>query len=236
VLRFLRDLYHKLPEPPSANYSWRNFDINPYELLPERAVILDIGSKDAKGKYAFGTPPENAKIVCVDIEDGPGVDVVADAHNLHMIEDESVDLVVIISVLQYMEDPWAAIAELWRVLKVGGVIYISSPFILHLSNDPVDYYRFTPEGLKLICKKFKCLDYGFNRGPASTFLQLMVHFLAILFSFGSKKLYGINVDIFKWLFFWIKYLDIVIARYSYSDIVCTGVFFIGKKISATDRF
>ena len=78
ILRILKSIYHALPEPPSTNYLYRDFDVNPYSLLPPKPTIFDIGSKEARGAYAFGTPPSDANIVCVDIFDGPGVDLVAD--------------------------------------------------------------------------------------------------------------------------------------------------------------
>ena len=49
-------------------------------------MIYDIGSRDARGRYSFGSPPPGARLFCVDIAPGPGVDIVADAHDLHMID------------------------------------------------------------------------------------------------------------------------------------------------------
>ena len=229
MIRVLKKLYHKLPTPPSTNYLYREFDVNPYELLPDGAVIYDIGSKDASGSYAFGDPPAGSKVVCVDIAAGPGVDLVADAHDLNMVPDNSVDCVISISTFEHLRYPQKAIKEVFRILKPGGVIYLNVPFVFPYHADPDDFYRFTFNGICILCEDFERLDNGFNRGPASTMHHLLVHFFAILFCFNSRTLYGIGVDLFKWLLFWVKYIDYFIARYKVAYVIHAGAYFIGRK-------
>lgn len=229
VIDFLKKLYHMLPEPPSTNYLYRTISPSPYDLLPNDPVIYDIGSKGARLGYAFGKSPHGAKIVCVDIEDGHGVDLVADAHDLHMVESNSVDFVASVSVLEHVRYPQKVVNEMLRILKPGGVIYINVPFVFPFHGDPSDYCRFTYKGIDILCEDFEKLDSGFNRGPASTMHHLLVHFFAMVFSFNSKTLYGINQDVFKWLFFWIKYLDKFLANYDMAHVIHSGSYFIGKK-------
>jgi SAM-dependent methyltransferase len=229
MLQALKTLYHKLPAPPSSNYLFRNFDINPYELLPEKPVIVDIGSKDASASYAFGEPPAGARVVCVDIAAGPGVDLVADAHDLYMVEDNSVDCVISVSTFEHLRYPQKAIKEALRILKPGGILYLNVPFLFPYHADPDDFYRFTYRGIKILCEDFTELDSGFNRGPASTMHHLMVHFFAILFCFNSRTIYGLNVDVFSWLLFWVKYLDHFIARHEVAYVLHAGTYFIGRK-------
>jgi SAM-dependent methyltransferase len=229
IVDTLKSIYRLLPEPPSTNYLHRQISPNPYDLLPSQPVIFDIGSKETKGTYAFGSPPRDAKVVCVDIEDRPGVDLVADAHDLHMVANESVDCVTTVSVLEHVRNPRKVMQEIYRILKPGGIVYISVPFIFPFHADPYDFYRFSHKGVLILCEQFECIDSGFNRGPASTMHHLLVHFMAMLFCFNSKRLYGINVDLFKWLFFWIKYLDKFMARYQMAYVIHTGSYFVGRK-------
>lgn len=225
----LKKLYHRLPEPPSTNYLYRRIDPNPYDLLPKNPLILDIGSKEARGSYAFGNPPAGAKLVCLDIEPGPGVDIVADAHDMHIVEDNSVDLVTCVSVLEHVRHPHVVVKEIFRILKPGGIAYINIPFIFPFHADPDDFYRFTYKGINILCEEFERIDSGFNRGPASTMHHLLVHFFAILLSFNSRALYGVWVDVFKWLLFWVKYLDKFIAKYEMAYVIHAGSYFIGRK-------
>jgi SAM-dependent methyltransferase len=225
----LKRFYHALPEPPSTNYLYRTFDVNPYKLLPKNALIFDIGSKQARGSYAFGSAPEGSKLVCVDIADGPGVDLVADAHDMHMVASNSVDCVITISTLEHVRYPQKVVAEIHRILKPGGVVYVNVPFIFPWHGDPDDFYRFSHHGIKILCEQFEHLDSGFNRGPASTMQELLTRFLAILFCFNSQTLYGVLLDAFRWLLFWVKYLDKIIAKYSMAHVIHAGAYFIGRK-------
>lgn len=229
IVDLLKRGYHRLPKPPSSNYTYRKISPSPYELLPPHATIFDIGSKEARGSYAFGNPPGGARIVCVDILPGPGVDLVADAQNLDMVADESVDCIIAISALEHIRHPSKVIDEIFRILRPGGIVYINVPFVFPFHADPDDFYRFSHRGIAILCEKFHCIDTGFNRGPASTMHHLLVHFLSILFSFNSRTLYGLNVDLFGWLLFWVKYLDKIIGRYKMAYVIHSGAYFLGKK-------
>lgn len=234
IKKVLKGIYHRLPTPPSTNYTYRKITPSPYEYLSPSPTIYDIGSKDARLGYAFGKPPADAQLICVDIEARPGVDLVADAHNLHMVKDNSVDLVTSVSVLEHVRQPQTVMKEIYRILKPGGLIYINVPFVFPFHADPDDFYRFSYKGVVLLCKDFEMIDSGFNRGPASTMHHLLVHFLAMLFSFNSKFIYGVNVDIFKWLLFWIKYIDMFLARYKMAYVIHSGSYFIGRKPEKSD--
>ena len=67
--------------------------------------------------------------------------------------------------------------------------------------------------------RFQRIASGSRRGPASTFCDLLIRFLGILFSFNSDALYAVNVYCGKWILFWIKYFDIVIAHYSLAHLM-----------------
>ena len=229
VIDALKQMYRRLPAPPTTNYLFREIRPNPLDLLPPRPVIFDIGSKEVKGRYAFGAPPPDANVVCVDIEPGAGVDLVADAHDLHMVQSDSVDFVTTVSVLEHVRYPQKVVSEIFRILKPGGIVYVNVPFIFPYHADPDDFYRFSYRGITILCEAFEHIDSGFNRGPASTMHHLLVHFLAMLFSFNSRILYGVNVDLLRWLLFWVKYLDKFLAKYQMAYVIHTGSYFIGRK-------
>jgi SAM-dependent methyltransferase len=228
IRKLLREIYHHLPHPPSTNFAYCPITPTPYDLLPPDPIIYDIGAKDARTRY-FNRRPPGAKIICTDIQPGPGVDIVADAQSMPQIPSDSADCVFLVSVLQYIPSPERAIDEVFRILRPGGILYVSVPFIFYYHDDPVDFYRFSLPGLELLCSRFERIASGSGRGPASTFVELLIRFLAILFSFNSETLYAANVYCGKWLLFWIKYLDIVIARYSVAYIMWGAPYFFGRK-------
>ena len=110
MIEALRRLYHLLPHSPSTNYNLQQLTYNPYNMLSEGALVLDVGSKSALGRYAFGSAPDHVRIVSLDIEPSKGVDVVADAHWLPF-ESQSVDCVLCIDALQYVSHPQQVIGE-----------------------------------------------------------------------------------------------------------------------------
>src|SRR4051812_24718979 len=230
--RKLKQVLRWLATPPDTNYLYRSIEPSPYALLPPDAVIFDIGSKGEGGHYAFGSPPPGARVVCVDIAPGPNVDLVADAHDLHMVPDNSVDCVVSISVLEHVRYPHKVVAEIYRILKPGGVVYLNIPFVYAFHGDPDDFYRFSCNGIRILCEAFEEVDSGFNRGPASTMCDLLVRFWAILLSFNSNRLYELNRILFGWLLFWIKYLDAIIGHYKMARVIHAGAYFVGRKRAA----
>lgn len=229
MVAFLKHLYCCFPRPPSTNYNLRQLAHNPYSLLRTGAIVVDLGGKNARGRYAaFGTSGENCRILTLDIEPTNGVDLVGDAHSLPL-RNHSVDGIFCVSVLEYVHHPQQVVDEIHRVLKPGGLLYLNVPFVFRYHPEPEDLYRFSMNGLKVLCSSFEAIQLGYNRGPASTMADLLVHFCAILFCFNNRRAYNILVDIFQWCLFWLKYLDYVIGRYHTAHIISSGVFFFGRE-------
>lgn len=70
--------------------------------------------------------------------------------------DEAFDGVVLTEVLEHCIDPRAALAEVFRVLKPGGLLLVTSPFMWpdHRTEDYRDYWRFTEQGWELLLQAF----------------------------------------------------------------------------------
>jgi SAM-dependent methyltransferase len=64
------------------------------------------------------------------------------------------DFCVSDQVLEHLTDPFAAVAESFRVVKPGGYVVITTCFMNELHLDPVDFWRFTPAALELLCKPY----------------------------------------------------------------------------------
>jgi SAM-dependent methyltransferase len=58
--------------------------------------------------------------------------------------DASFDTVLCLNTLEHIYDAPAVLAELFRVLKPGGVIHVTVPFMYRIHGHPDDYFRATP--------------------------------------------------------------------------------------------
>jgi ubiquinone/menaquinone biosynthesis C-methylase UbiE len=66
------------------------------------------------------------------------------------------DGVVLTEVLEHCVNPPAAVGEVFRVLKPGGLLLVTSPFLWpdHRTDDYKDYWRFTEQGWQLLLGAF----------------------------------------------------------------------------------
>jgi SAM-dependent methyltransferase len=87
----------------------------------------------------------------LDIEKrSPDIRFIGDIQNMQMISDQSYDSSVCLEVLEHVTNPFRAVEEIFRILKPGGVLVLSTPHLSRLHEEPHDYFRYTIYGLKYI--------------------------------------------------------------------------------------
>jgi len=64
--------------------------------------------------------------------------------------DGSFDGVMCTEMIEQSPRPWRLIAELARVLRPGGRLYLTAPFDWHFVDEPYDYFRFTTHGVRAL--------------------------------------------------------------------------------------
>lgn len=69
------------------------------------------------------------------------------------IRDASVDTVLSTEVLEHVPDPERLVHEMARVVRPGGKVLMTVPFIQPLHELPSDYFRFTPSSLRVFCER-----------------------------------------------------------------------------------
>mgnify|MGYP003965201019 FL=1 len=87
------------------------------------------------------------------------IDFNYDIHDLKFKE-EIFDIVVCNAVLEHVEDPIKAIKELSRVLKKGGLIWVELPFCQPYHPIPHDFWRVSPEGIRVWMRDFSEISGG----------------------------------------------------------------------------
>lgn len=63
-------------------------------------------------------------------------------------EDASFDTVLSVQVLEHTPIPGTVTREMGRVLRPGGTALVMAPFSFRLHEEPNDFFRYTPHGLK----------------------------------------------------------------------------------------
>jgi SAM-dependent methyltransferase len=76
-----------------------------------------------------------------------GVRYVCSVTDMAPVPSRSYNTVLCSEVLEHVADPAAALAEIHRILKPGGRLLLTVPFLGRLHEEPKDYYRFTRHGL-----------------------------------------------------------------------------------------
>ena len=66
-------------------------------------------------------------------------------------KDGSFDTVLSVQVLEHTPRPGALMAEMSRVLAPDGVLILTAPFQFRLHEQPHDYFRYSPHGLRQLC-------------------------------------------------------------------------------------
>jgi SAM-dependent methyltransferase len=87
-----------------------------------------------------------AQLQVLDVDGGnPDATLVCDITRMSTVAEGAFDCCVVTQTLQYVYDVAAAVRELHRVLRVGGVLLVTVPAITRVdaSADYADYWRFT---------------------------------------------------------------------------------------------
>jgi SAM-dependent methyltransferase len=113
---------------------------NKYKYL-YKGVVLDIGGRD-RGR--FKKPKEKVdKWIFADIEEKHNPDIVLDVSNMKQLKDESIDVISAMELFEHVEEIEKGLSECYRVLKKGGEMIISVPFLYQIHGDPYDFQRWT---------------------------------------------------------------------------------------------
>jgi SAM-dependent methyltransferase len=134
----------------------------------DRMVVVDVGGANVNGGYRDVFPDERFRYVAVDLAEGEGVDVVLDDPYKLPFEDGSVDVVISGQMLEHCEFFWQTFAEMMRVLKPDGFVFMIAPSAGPIHRYPVDCYRFYPDAYRALAKYAGChlIDVWLDeRGP-----------------------------------------------------------------------
>ena len=132
-------------------------------VLPDEVAgksVIESGGRDVNGSArAIFQRLGCSRYVSTDLQMGTGVDEICDAVNLvEKYGPKSFDILVSTEVLEHVRDWRAVISNYKRILKPGGVMFLttrSEGFIYH--EYPEDHWRYSPEDMLTIFSDFEAL-------------------------------------------------------------------------------
>lgn len=115
-------------------------------------VLGEIKEGDIELNVGAGTTKLHPQIKNLDIFPGKNIDYIGKAEAI-AVDDNVFKIVISQETLEHVQDPFKAVAEVFRVLRPNGLFYCQLPFIIGYYPDPTDYWRFTKEGIRELLEK-----------------------------------------------------------------------------------
>lgn len=220
-------------------------DINQSILIQKyhedfKGPFLEIGSKD------YGSTQDMRSIfssrgtyIGIDLEAGIGVDITMDMTEDFQVIDSALNrtrfgTIFCLSVLEHCSNPFKMAENIVKLLKSNGKLVVSVPFSWKIHAYPNDYWRFTPEGVKLL---FSEIQFDTDKCVASTpkknhFFPIDEKLTRIGFSFSEHQkqghfLRGISAKVLKFLSFLGIHTWLTGYRYLYPP---TNLFMLGTRM------
>lgn len=143
-----------------------------------RVLIIGSGSVGA-GAEAIHANSE-IELTGIDIYASPSVDFICDAYYLPFSK-EVFDGIWIQAVLEHLQNPEKSVREIYRILRLGGVIYAETPFMQQVHEGGSDFSRFTAVGHRNLSRNFDEMGSGAVAGPGVTLAWAFCYFCIGLF-------------------------------------------------------
>lgn len=120
-------------------------------------ILLDIAPQIHEGARAYFKKTINYTL---DIDPKSHADYTLNIcqNNNTVINNNYFDFVVCTEVLEHTLNPFAAIKEIHRILKLGGLLFMTTPFNFRIHGPLPDCWRFTEHGLREILQQFDILS------------------------------------------------------------------------------
>lgn len=188
AIRLLAPVY----APQWAKRFLKTFDL-------DRQMVADLGS----GLSTYRQP-----VLLIDGDPHAHLDLVCRLEHLPL-RSQSLDGLISVAVLEHVPTPQEHVEEMGRVLKPGGRLLCYVPFLQGYHASPDDFQRWTPSGLRRLFGQFEILRLQVGAGPTSALLWQLQEWLALVLSFGSRRLYRWLLPL-TWILSPLKYLDLLL--------------------------
>lgn len=120
--------------------------------------VIDIGGKKENKRGDFRPPISHVKSwKYVNIDKSTNPDFTCSAESIP-VNDACFDTALLCEVLEHLENPEKVLKEAFRILKTGGMLIISTPFLFHIHSDPHDFQRWTERKISIVLESIGFSD------------------------------------------------------------------------------
>lgn len=149
-------------------YLWHVLDkLYADEKVAESATVLDIGGDWCHWDWFFKNHHVK-KFDIINLYEKPFYNAPArifplDAHNLEAFPSESYNLALSLETLEHLYNPVKAVDEMTRLLKVGGIIFLSGMCAYGYHAEPQCYWHVYPDAMSYMLRNFdiaEIIGYG----------------------------------------------------------------------------
>ena len=141
----------------------------------------------------------------------------------------SFNVVTLFQVLEHVKFPSKTLAETSRVLKSGGYVILTFPFLWPMHEAPHDYFRYTEYGIRELVSNLELKQIEIIR-QGSVFSAISIIMNEYLSNFASKNKLNYIISIISYpLFLIFQYVSIILDKVFKSDTIFTNYLIILQK-------
>lgn len=159
--------------------------------MPDGITLLDVGT----GQGQFFELYHRFKTVGIDFRPFSSVQVVADITKRLPFQGGSFDVVVASNTLEHIPNTEEALAELHRVLKPGGLLLVTIPFLMRIHQKPYDFNRYTHYKLLWLFRRalFKDIETSALSEPVEVYRSIQRHFFSYVIHSNFSSHRGVDI-------------------------------------------
>jgi SAM-dependent methyltransferase len=169
---------------------------------------------------------ERCSLTAADVAFAKGIACICDSHDIPF-PDGAFDAVVADSVLEHVCDPQRCVSEYVRVLRPGGLVFATTPFLQPVHMGAYDFTRFTFLGHRRLFRNFDEVESGGCGGPVYSSIHLFRELLLSLTD--NHRAQSLLRLLGLLLTYPVRYLDPLFSRSEQSFNSGCAFFFFGKK-------
>lgn len=124
--------------------AWRKANFSYFEEVFQREMIYGIALDLGAGVAQFRELRKYfKKTYGVDFYPYEMVSVITDLETALPFQDACADIIILSNILEHIADPRGILNECYRILKPGGFVIGTVPFLMRVHQGPYDFHRFT---------------------------------------------------------------------------------------------